>query len=85
MSLILDAVKATIPESHYQLPLEKVGTFAFVTTVKSRRLGVCMTLSDDRIFEFKVHLPVMGGGGRFNGAASGRNRDAWTQKSHIMD
>lgn len=58
MSLILEAVKATIPESHFELPLEKVGTFAFVTTVKSKRLGLCMTLSDDRVFEFKVHLPV---------------------------
>lgn len=58
MSLILEAVKATIPEEHYALPLQKVGTFAFVTTVKSRRLGTCMTLSDERVFEYKINLPV---------------------------
>lgn len=58
MSLILDAIKATIPEAHYSLPLTKVGTFAFVTTVKSKRLGTCMTLNDDRVFDFKIHLPV---------------------------
>ncbi|MBU1107017.1 MAG: hypothetical protein KKB51_10145, partial [Candidatus Riflebacteria bacterium] len=58
MSLILEAVKSTIPAEHFALPLQKVGTFAFVTTVMSKRLGVCMTLSDDRIFDFKTNLPV---------------------------
>lgn len=58
MSLILEAVKATIPAKHFAMPLQKVGTFAFVTTVKSQRLGCCMTLSDDRVFEIKVHVPV---------------------------
>lgn len=58
MSLILEAAKATIPAEFYDLPLQKVATFAFVTTVKSRRLGMSMTLSDDRVFEYKVHLPV---------------------------
>lgn len=58
MSLILEAVKATIPVEYYELPLQKVASFAFVTTVKSKRLGMSMTLSDERVFEYKVHLPV---------------------------
>ncbi len=58
MSLLLEAVKSTIPKDFFELPLTKVGTFAFVTTVKSKRLGVCMTLSDERVFEYKINLPV---------------------------
>lgn len=58
MSLILEAAKATIPAEYYGLPLQKVASFAFVTTVKTRRLGMSMTLSDERVFEYKVHLPV---------------------------
>jgi len=58
MSLILEAVKATIPAEFYELPLQKVSTFAFITTAKSKRLGISMTLSDERVFEYKVHLPV---------------------------
>ncbi|MGM0599926.1 MAG: Rossmann-like domain-containing protein [Candidatus Rifleibacteriota bacterium] len=54
MSLILDAVKSTIPDSSYNMPLANVASYAFITTVKTRRVGVSMTLSDDRIFEFKV-------------------------------
>lgn len=58
MSLILEAVKATIPEARYSLPLQRVATCAFMTMVKTERLGVSMTLSDDRVFDFKVHMPV---------------------------
>lgn len=58
MSLILDAVKATIPIEYHDLPLRKVATFAFMTTAKTKRLGVSMTLSDNRVFEFKVNMPV---------------------------
>jgi len=58
MSLILEAVKATIPAEYCELPLQNVASFAFITTVKSRRLGMSMTLSDERVFEYKVHLPV---------------------------
>lgn len=58
MSLILEAIKATIPPDHYDRPLQRVATCAFITMVKSTRLGICMTLSDDRVFEFKVNLPV---------------------------
>lgn len=58
MSLILDAVKSTIPAEFYTIPLQKVSSFAFITAVKSKRLGLSMTLSDDRVFEFKVNMPV---------------------------
>ncbi|MDY0282653.1 MAG: DUF364 domain-containing protein [Salinivirgaceae bacterium] len=58
MSLILESVKATIPKEYYDLPLKKVATFAFITTVKSKRLGTSMTLSDERVFEYKIHLSV---------------------------
>lgn len=58
MSLILNAVKATIPAATYDLPLSEVASYAFVTTVKSRRVGLSMTLSDDRVFEFKVKSAV---------------------------
>jgi uncharacterized protein (DUF4213/DUF364 family) len=58
MSLILNAVKTTIPEEVFALPLTNVASFAFVTTAKTRRLGLSMTLSDDRVFEFKVKSSV---------------------------
>lgn len=58
MSLILEAVKATIPAASFAMPLQKAATCAFITMIRSVRLGVCMTLSDDRIFDFKVNLPV---------------------------
>ncbi|GAB4272658.1 MAG: DUF364 domain-containing protein [Candidatus Rifleibacteriota bacterium] len=58
MSLILDAVKSTIPRDYYSLPVEKLSTFSYVTTVKTKRLGICMTLSDDRIFPYRMNLPI---------------------------
>ncbi len=58
MSLILNAVKSTIPESLFSIPLSEVASYAFVTTVKTKRLGLSMTLSDDRIFEFKLKTAV---------------------------
>lgn len=58
MSLILEAVKATIREENYAKPLQRVATCAFITMLKSQRLGLSMTLSDDRVFDFKVNLPV---------------------------
>jgi uncharacterized protein (DUF4213/DUF364 family) len=58
MSLLLNAIKATIPESAYDLPVSELKTYAFVTTAKSRRVGLSMTLSDDRVFEFKVRTAV---------------------------
>ncbi len=58
MSLILEAVKSTIPQENFARPLQRVATCAFMTMVKSARLGICMTLSDDRIFEHRIHQPV---------------------------
>ena len=58
MSLILDSVKAKIPEFAYEIPLSNVASYAFVTLVKNRRIGMSMTLSDDRVFEFKVKSAV---------------------------
>lgn len=62
MSLIIDAVKAAIPPESYSDAVEMVGSFAFLTTVKTKRLGICMTLSDDRIFPWHVSEAVRGQG-----------------------
>ncbi|MCK9455933.1 MAG: Rossmann-like domain-containing protein [Candidatus Ozemobacteraceae bacterium] len=58
MSLLLDAIKSTISQEVYNYPVSCVATGAHMTMLKSQRLGTCMTLSDDRVFEFKEHLPV---------------------------
>lgn len=58
MSLILDSIKATIPESTLAIPISNVASYAFVTTLKTKRLGLSMTMSDDRIFEFKARNAV---------------------------
>lgn len=58
MSLILNSIKATLSETAYQTPMTEVSTFAFVTTVKTRRVGLSMTMSDDRVFDFKVRTAV---------------------------
>jgi hypothetical protein len=58
MSLLLDSIKTTIPSEAYDLPLTDVNTYAFVTTARTKRIGLSMTLSDDRVFEFKVRTAV---------------------------
>ncbi len=58
MSKILDEIKLTIPKENYELPVKCVATGAHMTMLKTKRLGTCMTLSDDRIFEFKIKSPV---------------------------
>jgi uncharacterized protein (DUF4213/DUF364 family) len=58
MSKILDEIKLTISKENYDLSVNCVATGAHMTMVKTARLGTCMTLSDDRVFEFKVKLPV---------------------------
>lgn len=52
MSAILDAVKTTVPADVYSLPLKCVATCSSMTMVKTARLGTCMTLSDERVFDF---------------------------------
>ena len=58
VSLLLDAIKSTISQEVYNYPISCVATGAHMTMLKSQRLGTCMTLSDERVFEFKEHLPV---------------------------
>lgn len=58
MSKILDSIKNTVPASVYDCKISHVAAAAHMTMVKSDRLGCCMTLSDERIFEFKVNQPV---------------------------
>jgi uncharacterized protein (DUF4213/DUF364 family) len=58
MSLILNAIKSTVPDKVYDLPLTNLAAYAFVTTAKTRRVGLSMTLSDDRVFEFRVKSAV---------------------------
>ena len=51
MSAILEAVKMTVPNEVYDLSLKCVATCSSMTMVKTARLGTCMTLSDERVFE----------------------------------
>ncbi len=53
MSLILDSIKSTIPEAYFSEPITNLAAYAHFTVLKSKRLGLSMTLNDDRIFEFK--------------------------------
>jgi len=50
MTTILDAVKAAIPPDRLAVPASHVGAYAFMTTVRSWKLGISMTLTDERIF-----------------------------------
>lgn len=58
MSAILDSIKATIPANVYDCKVSHAAAAAHMTMIKTARLGCCMTLSDERIFEFKVNQPV---------------------------
>ena len=51
MSAIFEDIKATISNEVYDLPLKCVATCASMTMVKTLRLGTCMTLSDERVFD----------------------------------
>lgn len=62
MSKILDAVKAGIPEYCYDFKVSNVASYAYFTTVKTSRLGLSTTISDDRIFEVVVKRSVKGMG-----------------------
>lgn len=50
MSRLLDAIKAHIPADRLKTPITRVAIYAFMTIVRSRHLGMSMTLVDDRIF-----------------------------------
>lgn len=58
MSIILDSIKETIPASAYGRKLSHAAAAAHMTMIRTARLGTCMTLSDERIFEFKENQPV---------------------------
>lgn len=58
MSIILDSIKNTVPAEAYNCQISHVAAAAHMTMVKAVRLGCCMTLSDERVFEFKVNQPV---------------------------
>lgn len=50
MSRLLDAVKAQISPERLHVPVSRVAVYAFMTIVRSRHLGMSMTLLDQRIF-----------------------------------
>lgn len=58
MSIILDSIKSTVLPSAYDCRISHVAAAAHMTMVKTDRLGCCMTLSDERVFEFKINQPV---------------------------
>lgn len=55
---ILEDVKSTIPEKAYGYKLSYAAACVHMTMVKTTRLGVCMTLSDERVFHFNPVRPV---------------------------
>ena len=52
MANIIDSVKATIPSKAYETKLSHAAACVHMTMIKSVRLGACMTLSDERVFNF---------------------------------
>lgn len=58
MSIILDSIKETVPSFVYDKKLSHAAAAAHMTMIKTARLGTCMTLSDERIFDFKENQPV---------------------------
>ena len=58
MSVILNSVKSTIPEKAFECKLSHAAAAVHMTMIKSVRLGTCMTLSDERVFNFNQIQPV---------------------------
>lgn len=58
MSLLLDAIKQTIPEEALELKPSRLAACSNVTLLQTMRMGMCSTLNDDRVFEFHVRRPV---------------------------
>ena len=52
MQNLVNAVKSTIPEYAYETRLSHAAAAVHMTMIKSVRLGACMTLSDERVFNF---------------------------------
>lgn len=58
MDKILESIKNTIPEKAYECKLSHAAACVHMTMIKSVRLGACMTLSDERVFNFNQIQPV---------------------------
>ena len=58
MQQIVNDVKATIPASAFETKLSYAAACVHITMIKSVRLGACMTLSDERVFNFNQIQPV---------------------------
>ena len=58
MQPIVEEVKATIPPKAYDCKLSHAAAAVHMTMIKSVRLGACMTLSDERVFNFNQIQPV---------------------------
>lgn len=58
MQTLVEEVKSTIPEYAYDTNLTYAAACVHMTMIKSVRLGACMTLSDERVFNFNQIQPV---------------------------
>lgn len=58
MQLLVNEVKSTIPQYAYDSKLSHAAAAVHMTMIKSVRLGACMTLSDERVFNFNQIQPV---------------------------
>ena len=58
MQPIVEEVKTTIPAKAYDCKLSHAAAAVHMTMIKSVRLGACMTLSDERVFNFNQIQPV---------------------------
>ena len=58
MSAILDSIKSTINSNSHNFPIINVAAYANCTTLKTKRLGISMTLNDDRIFPTRIRSNV---------------------------
>ncbi len=58
MQLLVKDVKTTIPSSVFETKFSYAAACVHMTMIKSVRLGACMTLSDERVFNFNQVQPV---------------------------
>ncbi len=58
MQPIVEEVKTTIPQKAYDCKLSHAAAAVHMTMIRSVRLGACMTLSDERVFNFNQIHPV---------------------------
>jgi hypothetical protein len=58
MSRLIEGIVRSLTDEHLNVPIESAAVFAFFTAVKSRRLGLSMTLFEDDQFNGFNHQPV---------------------------